>query len=136
MGKVSKIIFLVVVFFLAQSLVWADCRQVYREQILTYKSLSKFAKKNKRRSEFYQIKTENLQQVLRFLNEVYGKKLSLKVAAFAKMRGAQYKNMVTFIKNINEKKIFCSDYKNLPNLSEVLEIIDSIGIYAKNSKKK
>ena len=132
MGKIAQIIFLVLLF---GNSAWGDCRKVYRKQILTYKSLSKFAKKNKRRSEFYQLKTEDLQQVYRFLNEVYGKKLSLKVAAFAKLRGAQYKNMVTFIKDINENEFFCSDYKNLPDLSEVIEIIDSIGLFAKNSKK-
>ena len=135
MGKKTQVIFFVLLFSLVGNSAWADCRKVYREQILSYKGLAKFAKKNKKRSEFYKIKTQSLQMVYRFLNEVYGKKLSLKVAAFAKLRGTQYKNMVTFIKGINEKKIFCSDYKNLPDLSEVIEIIDSIGLFAKNSKK-
>ena len=127
---------MVISFFLANAPAWGDCRGVYREQILSYKGLSKFAKKNKKRAEFYQIKTEGLQEVYRFLNEVYGDKLSLKIAAFAKLRGVRYNKMLNFIKNINRKKIFCSDYTNLPDLSEVIEIIDSIGLYAKHSEGK
>jgi len=126
---------LILIFFFISTPVFSDCRKEYRKQMRAYRGLSKFSKKNKKRAEFYRIKAVNLLEVSSFLSEIYGEKLSFRVAAFAKMRGAKYIDMVNFIKKINEKKIFCTDYQNLPDLSGVLEIVDYLGVFAKKSKK-